>query len=341
MDKSDEQIIFDSLGNCNHCNQAQKELDACKAEKGNLLARLVQIRNDGKNKKYNCLIGLSGGVDSSTVLHYAVKWGLRPLCFSIDNGYNDPKSDENIMRLVEGLQVPFYRYTIDLKKFKKLQSAFIRAGLVNIEIPTDHILMAASLEMASKYGIKWILSGGNVATESIMPASWSYNARDLTHIKDVYFRMTSERLRGLPLCSIWKWNYYRWVKKIKFFYLLDYIYYDRQKSIEQLNKDYKWQSYGEKHGESLFTKWFQNFYLFTKFGYDKRKAHLSSLIMSGQMTRDEALEELGKDLLYPKFGIEEKVLAYPKNRHESFKQDKWYNRISKLVKFINKYVTLR
>lgn len=223
MDGSAQETVFDDKGTCNFCHQAQKALREIEAEKHKLPDIVEQIKKDGKGRSYDCLIGLSGGVDSSTVLHHAVKLGLRPLCFSVDNGWNDPRADENIMRLVEGLKVPFYRYTIDLKKFKELQSAFIKAGQINIEIPTDAVLMGVTYELADKYGIKWILSGGNVATESIMPASWGYNARDLVHIKDVYRKMTGKKLKGLPLCGLLKWNYYRWVKQIKILYLLDYI----------------------------------------------------------------------------------------------------------------------
>lgn len=223
MDGSADELTLDDQGVCNFCHQAQKSLREIEADKPKLDGFISQIKADGQGKKYDCLIGLSGGADSSTLLHHAVQLGLRPLCYSIDNGYNDPKADENIMRLVEGLKVPFYRYTINLDKFKALQAAFIRAGLVNLEIPTDHILMASSLELASKYGIKWVLSGGNVATESIMPPSWGYNARDLRHIRNVFKRFGNGDIEGIPTCGLLKWNYYKWIKGIKTFYLLDYL----------------------------------------------------------------------------------------------------------------------
>lgn len=223
MDLSDPDIIFDGNGKCSHCHQAQKSLKEIEAEKYKLPEIIEQIKKDGKSKEYDCLIGLSGGVDSSTVLHYAVSLGLRPLCFSVDNGYNKALADENIMKLIEGMKVPFYRYVIDLKKFKGLQSAFLRAGVPNVEICTDHVLMAVTYELASRYEIKWVLSGGNVASESIMPPSWGYNARDLVHIKDIYKKMTGKKLTGLPTCSLLKWNYYRWWKRIKIVYLLDYL----------------------------------------------------------------------------------------------------------------------
>lgn len=331
MDKSAGEITFNEFGVCNFCFQAAEAIRFSIKDKWHLNELIEEIRK--KAEKYDALIGLSGGVDSSMTLHCAVQLGLKVLTFTIDNGYNDPRADENILRMVEKLKVPFYRYTIDLNKFKELQSAFMRAGLINIEIPTDHILMAASYEMAEQYNIKYILSGGNVSTESIMPASWSFTARDLTHIKDVYKKMTKKKLAGLPLCGLLKWNYYRWVKNIKIIYLLDYLDYNRKKSEIMLIKNkYGFQSTGEKHEENIFTKWFQNFYLFEKFNIDKRKAHLSSLIHSDQITREEALFELEKNPIYPLFGIEKKVMTYPKHSHYDFKTDKWFNRISKIVR---------
>lgn len=336
MDTTAEEITFDSKGNCNFCNQASKSWNIVleSIKNNDLQSILPNIVN--KKSKYDCLIGLSGGVDSSYLLYKAIELGLRPLCFSIDNGWNDPKADENIMRLVETLKVPFYRYTIDNKKFLELQNTFMKAGVPNLEIPTDHILMASSYELASKYRIKYILSGGNVATESIMPASWGHNARDLYHIRYIYNKFTGKKLRGLPLCSLLKWNWYRWVKGIKIVYLLDYIEYNRQNAIKILEDKFGYKPYGAKHEESIFTTWFQNFYLYEKFGFDKRKPHLSSLIVSGQITRKEALDELEKNPIYPELGIEKRILAYPRVRHEAYGIDKWYGRISRIVKFFKK-----
>ena len=335
MDGSASELVLDAEGVCNFCHIAQRELALAKDQKFHLIEIINRIK---RKKKYDCLIGLSGGADSSTLLHHAIKLGLRPLCYTIDNGYNDPKADENIMRMVEKLKVPFYRYTIDLEKFTDLQGAFLKAGLINIEIPTDHILMASAYELASKYGIKWILSGGNVNTESIMPASWSYTARDLVHIKDVYKWQTGKKLKGLPLCSLLKFNYYKWIKRIKTLYLLDYLDYNLKESKELLKKEYGWQEHHEKHCESTFTWWYQNFYLFTKFGIDKRKAHYSSLINSGQMTRSEARELLASKPIYPTLGIEEKVIKYAKGRHEHYKTDeKIFNAISRVIKFLRKW----
>ena len=324
-------IVLDENGVCNHCLNAQKSLKDNESEKENL-SKIIEAIKKGKGK-YNCLIGLSGGVDSSYTLHHLVSLGFKPLCFSIDNGWNNPLADENIMRLVETLKVPFYRYTIDLKKFRELQGAFIQAGLINLEIPTDHILLASSYEMADKYGIKFIISGGNTATESIMPASWSYAARDLVHIKDVYQQTIGKKLTGIPMCGLLKWNWYKWIKGIKTLYLLDYLSYNREEAIKLLEEKYGWKNYGDKHEESIFTRWYQNFYLFHKFGIDKRKAHYASLINSGQMTREEAMFKLTASPVYPELGLEARVMNYRKRSHYDFKTDeKLFNFLSKIIR---------
>ena len=329
MDSTAKEIVFDESGRCNFCRQAEKSWKEVKE----IAAGSAIVFNQDLNRNYDCLIGLSGGVDSSYLLHCAVGLGYKPLCYTVDNGWNDPKADENIMRLVETLKVPFYRYTIDTKKFAELQSAFFKSGTANVEIPTDHILFATTYEMADKYGIKTILSGGNVATESIMPPSWGYNARDLVHIKDIYKKFTGKKLTGLPVLSLWKWNWYKWVKGINIVYLLDYLDYNREEAIKILAEKYGYKDYGDKHQESEFTKWFQNFYLYEKFGFDKRKAHYSSLIVSGQMTREQALERLDEKVWYPKFGIENKILKYPKHDYKDYRTDeKLFNFISQLIR---------
>lgn len=335
MDISAKEITFDQNGVCNFCHQAQSELKSLLKTENKLSILIDKIKKESK-EKYDILIGLSGGVDSSRMLYQCFMSGLKPLCFSVDNGWNDPVADENIMKLVEGMKVPFYRYNIDLEKFRELQSAFLKAGVKNVEIPTDHILMAVSYELAAKYGIKYIASGGNVATESIMPPSWGHNARDLTHIKAIYNKFTGKRLKGLPTCSIWRWNWYRWVKGIKIVYPLDsMIIYNREEAIKVLEKNFDYKHPGEKHEESVWTKWFQNYYLFEKFGIDKRKAHYSSLINSGQMTREEAFAKLAQNPVYPELGIEKQIMSYPRHEHSDYPMDKWYSRIAKVVKIFS------
>lgn len=309
MDGSAKEIDFTDTG-CNFCDVALK----------NKPSRQLKYPDIPRGEKYDVLIGLSGGVDSSMALHHIVKhWHVRPLCYSIDNGWQTDEAQENIMRLVEGLKVPFFRETIDLAKFLDLQGAFMKAGLINIEIPSDHILLASSYKLASQYGIKTIISGGNWATESIMPESWSYRSGDLRHIKDVYKKMTGRRLKGVPTLNLFQFNYYKWIKGIRVVNLLDYFDYDRNASIKILEDEYGYKPYGEKHEESVFTHWYQSYYLFEKFGIDKRKPHLSSLIMSNQITRKEAIVKLQENPVYPEIGLERKVMRYPKGRHRDYK----------------------
>lgn len=328
MDATAEEFVKTDTG-CYFCDLAVK-----------MKPKDEPLPNLKTGNKYDVLLGLSGGVDSSYCLHKLVEMGVRPLCYSIDNGWQSDDAQENIMKLVEGLKVPFFRYTIDRKRFLELQGAFLKAGLINAEIPTDHILMASSLEVADTYGIKTIISGGNWATESIMPHSWSYPARDLVHIKDVFYKMMGKRLRGLPVCGLLKWNWYRHAERIRTINLLDHFDYDRNEAVKILKEKYDYKEYGEKHCESIFTWWYQNFYLFEKFGIDKRKAHLSSLVVSGQMTRDEAMEEILQSPVYPKIGLENKVLHYAKRSHYFYQTDeKLWTYISTFVKTLRGLLT--
>lgn len=327
MDRTATEIVFTETG-CNFCDVAMKNKPS-----ENIFQFKLRYSLKTKHPKYDVLLGLSGGVDSSYCLHLLSKMGIRVLTYSIDNGYNDPKADENMMRMVETLKVPFYRYTIDLPKFKELQAAFMKAGQKNVEIPTDHILMASAYEMANKYGIKTIISGGNWATESIMPESWGYQPRDLRHIKHIYGHFTRKSLTGLPTIGLIKFNVYKWIRGIRVLNLLDYFTYNREEAIKTLEKEYGFKPYGEKHCENYFTWWFMNYYLFEKWGIDKRKAHLSSLILSGQITREEAMLELQKNPTYPRLGIEEKVMKYAKREYTDFKTDeKLFNFIGKVIK---------
>ena len=291
MDLSAKEITFNEKGICNFCIQYQ-ETELKRRAEALHPGRTWIYYNLKKGKKYDCLLGLSGGVDSSTCLHYLAENDIHPLAFSVDNGWNDPKADENIMRLVETLKVPFQRIVLNLPVFKELQKAFILSGTRNIEIPTDHVLLALTYKMAAENGLKYIISGGNHATEGIMPESYGYQPRDLRHIRAIYKKFTGKNLRGIPTISLWKYLYYRFIKGIKIINLLDFYEYNREKSKKLLIDKYGWEDYYAKHEESIFTKWFQNVWLYQVHKIDKRRPHYSSMINSGQMTREEALKKL-------------------------------------------------
>jgi hypothetical protein len=311
-------LTLDDRGVCQYCRDWIEREHVRRVEATNLPWLYDRLRREGKGKEYDVLIGLSGGVDSSLCLHHLVENGVRPLCFSMDNGYNYPNADENVMRLVEGLKVRFLREVIELDTYKELQAAYIKSGLKNIEVPTDHILMALSYQLAERHGIRNVIGGGNHATEGIMPESYGYQARDLRQIEAIYRRFNGKRLVGLPTCSLPQYLRYRFLKGIKFVNLLDYYDYDREAAAKLLTEKYGYKPYGEKHCENVFTSWFQNYYLPTKWKLDKRKPHYSSLINSGQLTRKEALEALLTPPEYPKTGLEEKCLQYPKRDYKDY-----------------------
>ena len=238
--------------------------------------------------------------------------------------------------MVEKLKVRFFRKTIDYDEFVDLQIALVRAGIRNVEASTDHILLAANYELAEEYGLKYIIGGGNHHGEGIMPESWMEDAKDLTFLKAVFKKQMGRDLKNIPVLSLWKWLYYRFVKKIEIINLLDYYpEFRRDKSIEFLQKEYGYVPYGDKHCESKFTAWFQKWYLPAKFNIDKRRAHYSSLINAGEMTRAEAIEKLKEPLYYSrlgKFEDEQRILGYPKT--EKIYGD--YPNEQKLRKFLAK-----
>ncbi|MEK6829249.1 MAG: N-acetyl sugar amidotransferase [Nanoarchaeota archaeon] len=332
---SDPDIVFNEQGICNYCLRYLDDENKRRVDKLERPWLIDEIKKSGKNNEYDVVIGLSGGVDSSIALHYLKEQNLRPFAFSVDNGWNSKKSDENIMRLVETLKIPFYRYVLDKKEFVDLQSAFIKAGVKNIEIPTDHMLMAVSYEMAIKHNVCYIISGGNLATESIMPKAWGYEARDLKHIKAIFRMFNKREMKNLPTISLAQYLWYRFIKKIKVVSLLDYYEYNREEAKRTLTTEYGWKDYGEKHCESVFTWWFQTWYLPAKFGIDKRKAHYSSLINSEQMTRKEAMEKLLETLEYPEFGNEKRILEkHPKHEYTDYpNNEKLWNFLSKIYGF--------
>lgn len=300
MDTSDSLIEFDERGYCDHCNNYYNNIlpnwhpDEIGARELNKI--VAQIKKAGIGKKYDCIIGLSGGVDSSYLLYYAVeKLNLRPLVLSADTGWNLNVAVENIEKLVKGLKLDLYTEVIDWNEMKDLQLAYFKAQVPYQDTPQDHAIFASLYNYAAKNGIKYVLTGGNYSTECVRePNEWVY-LNDLRQIKDIHKKFGTRPLKSLPLCGMFKYRlYYRYFKGMKVVKPLDLIPYRKADAIALLHDKFGWQPYANKHFESVFTRFYEGYWLVKKFGYDKRRAHYSSLILTEQMSREEALKLLAE-----------------------------------------------
>ena len=298
MDTSDPEIQFDANGICNHCTAAIERINKQllpPAERKRALDALVEkIKFEGKGKEYDCIIGVSGGVDSTTTAYYVKKLGLRPLAVHFDNGWDSELAVDNINKTLNTLGIELYTHVVDWEEFRDLQMCFLKASVANCEAPTDHGIFALLFKMALKLNARFIISGSNVATETIMPVAWGHDHQDLRHLKALQRRFGKVPLRTMPTISIPQLLYYTFIKKIRIIPFPNYIDYKRDEAKKMIMQEIGWRDYGGKHYESVWTRFFQGHYLPTKFGFDKRKAHLSTLICSSQITRDEALDEMVK-----------------------------------------------
>jgi N-acetyl sugar amidotransferase len=316
MDTTDPDIIFDDKGISNHWyhyqNKSQKLISG-KAERKEAFDKLISdIKRDGKGKKYDCIIGVSGGVDSTYVAYLVKEIGLRPLAVHFDNGWNSELAVKNIEKVLNKLQIDLFTYVVDWEEFKDIQIAFLKASTPDGEVPTDHAIISILYKVANKYGLKYILNGVNIESESIMPIKWGYGYYDFVYIRDVHRKYGMKNIRTYPSLNLKRLFYYSQVRKIKFISILDYIEYKKENAMKILQEELEWVYYGGKHYESIYTRFFQSYILPQKFNIDKRKAHYSNLICSEQMSRDEALIELSKPVYDSKLMQEDKEYVIKK-----------------------------
>lgn len=295
MDTTDPDIEFDSQGVCNHCRRHDARWSAVPFRQPDAEARLqalVAKIKASKRGKYDSIMGLSGGVDSSYGALLAKKLGLNPLAIHFDNGWNSELAVKNIEHIVTKLGFDLETYVIDWEEFRDLQRSFFKANVIDIELITDQAILASMYRLAASHGIRYILSGTNVATESVMPRKWLHMKSDLRNLEAIHQRFGTTPLKSFPTLSIWKMAYYRYVRGIQSVELLNHVPYRKADAMQTMEREIGWKYYGGKHYESQFTKFYQAHILPLKFGVDKRRCHLSNLVLNGEMSRDQALEAL-------------------------------------------------
>lgn len=306
MDTTDSKITFDEKGVCDHCNGFRKNILPYWFTDGRgkkaLEEIVTKIRKDGKGKEFDCLLGMSGGVDSSYMLHITVKeFGLRPLVFHVDGGWNSEIAVNNIEVMINKLGLDLYTEVIDWEEMRDLQLAFFKSGVPHIDIPQDHAFIATLYHFAEKYNVKYILNGFNYSTECVRnPMEWLYYGTDMAQMMDIHKKFGTIPLKNYPLSSILNHKFYlRYVKGIKVIKPLNYFPYNKKEATRVLSETYGWKEYPQKHFESRFTKFYESYWLPVKFGYDTRKVQYSSLILTGQMSREEALQKLSQPAYNP------------------------------------------
>lgn len=306
MDTTDSNIVFDDQGVCDHCKTFYKDIEPYwhTDERGHYALNEIvkKIKKEGQGKEFDCLMGMSGGIDSSYLLYMMVKkYGLRPLVFHVDAGWNSQVAVNNIEKLVDGLGLDLYTEVIDWEEMKKLQLAFFKSGVPHIDTPQDHSFFATMYKFASEHKIKHILTGGNYSTECVRnPLEWMYYQSDSIQLKDIYKKHGEGKLKNYPVTNIlWHKVYLPYIKGIKLYRPLDFIPYNKDEAMQLLVDQFGYQKYPQKHFESRFTRFYESYWLPEKFGYDTRKVQYSSLILTGQMTRKEALEKLKQPAYNP------------------------------------------
>ena len=313
---ADPNITFDKNGVCNYYDEyfEEEKKSVFKGKKGiqKFNKSIKEIKEIGKGKKYDCILGVSGGVDSTYLAYIAKNAGLRVLCVHFDNGWNSELAVKNIENIVTKLGYDLETYVINWNEFKDIQLSFFKADVVDIEAITDHAIGGSLYKIATKNNIKYILSGNNVVTESLLPNYWIFNKADDVNIKDIHKKYGTISLKTYPFFSSKKRFYYQKIKTIQTIDLLNYIPYKKSEVKKEIIDKLEWKDYGGKHYESIFTRFYQGYILPNKFGIDKRKAHLSNLICSGQLLREEAIKELEKPMYDKELCEEDKEFVLKK-----------------------------
>ena len=299
MDTSDPGIVFNEQGICDHCLDFETNVKPRwnTGEKGRRYLEncIRDIKRCGKKNDFDCLVGLSGGMDSSYMLHMMVReFGLRPLVFHVDGGWNSELAVHNINVLINKLNLDLYTEVINWQEMRDFQLAFFKSGVPHIDIPQDHAFIATLYNFADNYNIKYILNGGNISTEVVrFPLQYYYWGTDMLQIGDIRKRFGSSPMKTYPFSSIYRHKIYlRYLRGVKVLKPLNYVHYTKSLAFEVLEKEYGWKPYSQKHFESRFTCFFEGYWLPTRFGFDVRRVQFSSLILTGQMTRDNAIKRL-------------------------------------------------
>lgn len=306
MDTSDPNIKFDENGVCDHChdfeNYVKPNWHTDERGRQELEQIITQIKENGKGKDFDCLLGLSGGFDSSYMLHLAVKeFGLRPLVFHVDGGWNSEISVHNINVMIDKLGLDLYTEVINWEEMKDFQLAFFKSGVPHIDIPQDHAFIATLYNFADKYNIKYILNGGNFSTECVQyPMKYYYYGTDMKQIGDIRKKFGTNKMETYPFSSVFRHKFYlKYFRGVNVVKPLNYMPYIKEDALNLLVKEYGFKPYPQKHFESRFTKFFEGYWLPERFGFEPRRVMFSSLILTGQMQRDEALEKLKKPAYNP------------------------------------------
>lgn len=297
MDTSASDIQFDELGNCNFCNEIFQDNTPKIIDNSNSLEFLVEeIKSSGLGKKYDCIVGVSGGLDSSWALVQAVKLGLRPLAVHMDNGWNSELAQSNISNLISKLGVDLYTYVINWKEYRILMESFFKADVIDVELLYDNAMLAVNYRQALKYNVKYMLMGYNTSTEGIkMPKNWNWFKYDVKNIRSIAKLNDYPKLTSFPTFSIFDFIYCSYIRRVKSVPFLDYFEYSKENALNDLTLNYSYKPYPYKHYESIFTRFYQGYILPKKFKVDKRRVHLSSLIVSNQLGRNDALSKLDED----------------------------------------------